>query len=384
MSSQKIRVAIVGVGNCASAFVQGLEYYRDHDGDHIPGLINTVLGGYRISDIEVVAAFDVNEHKVGADVADAIFAHPNNTTKFSDVPATGVRVTNSSVLDGIGEYIEGLFPLAVGEIDDPVKVLRDSGADVLVNYLPVGSEDAVRYWAKVCCDAGVAMVNCMPVFIASDPEWAAKFEAAGVPIVGDDIKSQVGATIVHRNLIKLFADRGMPVDETYQLNVGGNTDFQNMLERKRLKSKKLSKTRAVTSQADKTQSLQSDEATHIGPSDYVPFMRDNKVAFIRLQGRHFGDVPMNVEVRLSVEDSPNSAGVVVDAVRCAKLAMDANISGPIAAPCAYYMKSPPVQMEDTVARDGVVAFADDCKRVADTPDVVVADLRIPQRGVVRM
>ncbi len=373
MSSKNINVAIVGVGNCASSFVQGLEYYRDHEGDHIPGLINTDLGGYRIGDIRVVAAFDVNAEKVGRDLSHAIFTAPNNTKKFSDVPLTGVRVHNSKPLDGIGEYIQDVYPLSDAEIPDPVQVLRESGADVLVNYLPVGSQKAVEYWAQVCLDAGVAMVNCMPVFIASDRGWAAKFTAAGVPIVGDDIKSQFGATILHRALIKLMADRGMPVDTTYQLNFGGNTDFQNMLERKRLASKKLSKTRAVTSQADRDQSLLHDDATHIGPSDFVPHLKDNKIAQIHLEGRHFGDVPMSVEIRLSVEDSPNSAGVVVDAVRCAKLALDAHIGGPLLAPSAYYMKSPIRQMEDTAARDGVFAFVHECQSMISSPSLPVME-----------
>lgn len=354
--SQKIRIAIVGVGNCASSLVQGLTYYKNVTDKPVVGLMHTVLGGYHIRDIEVVAAFDVNETKVGRDVADAIFALPNNTKKFSEVPKTGVIVQNAQVLDGIGEFVRDVVKPSTAPTSDPVEILKKSGAQILVSYLPVGSQKATEYWAEICLKAHIAMINCIPVFIASNPEWAKKFTDAGIPIVGDDIKSQVGATILHRTLVNLFLDRGMPIDHTYQLNVGGNTDFQNMLERGRLTSKKLSKTRSVTSQFKLREKTIADEDVHIGPSDFVPWLHDNKLAFIRIESRHFGDVPMNVEVRLSVEDSPNSAGVVIDAIRCCKIALDRGVAGPLEGPSASFMKSPPRQMTDGDARREVEKF----------------------------
>jgi myo-inositol-1-phosphate synthase len=357
MATKKIKIAIVGIGNCASSLVQGLTYYKDaKKDDTIVGLMHPVLGGYSIGDIEVVAAFDVNETKVGKDLAEAIYAKPNNTVVFAKVTKTGVIVQNAQVLDGIGEYLEDVVKPAKKVAPDPVEILKKVKADVLVCYLPVGSQKAVEYWAEVCLKAKVGMVNCLPVFIASDPAWRKKFINAKVPIVGDDIKSQVGATIVHRVLANLFLDRGMPIDHTYQLNVGGNTDFQNMLERKRLTSKEISKTRAVTSQIDLHDENIAPEDVHIGPSDWVPWLKDNKVAFIRIESRHFGDVPMHIEARLSVQDSPNSAGVVIDAIRCCKLALDNGLGGPLVEPSSYFMKSPPVQFTDAVAREKVEEF----------------------------
>lgn len=354
---RKIKIAIVGVGNCASSFIQGLTYYRDIlDDRKVVGLMHTILGGYRISDITVVAAYDVNKTKVGKDLATAIYAKPNNTTIFAKVAKTGVIVKNAKVLDGIGEYVKEVIEVSKEKLEDPLKELEKSGAEILINYLPVGSEKASKYWAEVCLSAKVAMINCIPVFIASDKVWGEKFRRAGVPIIGDDIKSQVGATILHRTLVNLFMDRGMPIDRTYQLNVGGNTDFQNMLERSRLKSKKISKTGSVTSQIELRDSDIEADNVHIGPSDYVPWMKDNKVAFIRIESRHFGDVPASVEVRLSVEDSPNSAGVVIDAIRCAKLALDHKLAGPLIEACAYFKKSPPRQFTDTEAKKNLEEF----------------------------
>lgn len=312
--------------------------------------MHTVLGGYKISDIEVVAAFDVNGTKVGKDLANAIYAEPNNTKVFAKVEKTGVKVYNAQLLDGIGEYLKDVIHVSKQTLVDPIKILKDSGAEILVSYLPVGSQKATEYWANICLKAKVAMINCIPVFIASDKTWAKKFEEAGMPIIGDDIKSQVGATILHRTLVNLFLDRGMPIDHTYQLNIGGNTDFQNMLERSRLKSKKISKTQSVTSQIELQNAKIDSNDVHIGPSDYIRWLKDNKVAFIRIESRHFGDVPTHVEVRLSVEDSPNSAGVVIDAIRCCKLALDRGIGGPIMSASAYFMKSPPKQFTDTEAR----------------------------------
>ena len=353
----RIKIVIVGVGNCASSLVQGLTYYKDIKNDKkVVGLMHTVLGGYKISDIEVVAAFDVNKTKVGKDLAEAIYAKPNNTYVFAKVKKTGVSVKNVPTYDGIGEYLKDVVEISKNSYSDPVKVLKESGAQILISYLPVGSQIATEYWAEICLKAKVAMVNCIPVFIASNPVWAEKFRKAGVPIIGDDIKSQVGATILHRTLVNLFLDRGMPVDRTYQLNVGGNTDFQNMLERKRLTSKKISKTRSVTSQF-KLRELDIDpENIHVGPSDFVPWLTDNKVAFIRIESRHFGDVPTHVEVRLSVEDSPNSAGVVIDAIRCCKLALDRHIAGPLEEPSSFFMKSPPKQFTDAQAQKNLEKF----------------------------
>jgi len=350
-----IRLAIAGVGNCASSLVQGLAYYRDAEPtDQVPGLMHVTLGGYHIRDIEVVAAFDVDAAKVGLDVAKAIFAGQNNTIRFASVADLGVTVQRGPTLDGLGKYYRATIEESPAEPVDVAEVLRATHADVLVAYLPVGSEEAQKHYAQACLDAGVAFVNAIPVFIASDPEWAAKFEAAGVPIVGDDIKSQVGATIVHRILARLFEDRGLVLDRTYQLNVGGNMDFMNMLERERLESKKISKTQAVTSQLDN--GIEADNV-HIGPSDHVAWLHDRKWAYIRLEGRNFGDVPLNVEMKLEVWDSPNSAGVIIDALRCAKIAKDRGIGGPLLGPSAYFMKSPPVQYRDEKAREMVETFA---------------------------
>ncbi len=357
MADKKIKIAIVGLGNCASSLVQGLTYYKNiKPSEQVVGLMHTVLGGYGISDIELVAAFDVNQTKVGKDVADAIHCEPNNTVVFAKVQKTGVIVQNAEVLDGIGEYLKDVVYPSKKSIPNPAEILKKSGAQILISYLPVGSQEATEFWADVCLNAHIAMINCIPVFIASDPKWAQKFKKTGVPIIGDDIKSQVGATITHRTLVNLFMDRGMPIDRTYQLNVGGNTDFQNMLERKRLTSKKISKTRSVTSQIKLHDMTIDPKNVHIGPSDFVPWMKDNKVAFIRIESRHFGDVPMNVEVRLSVEDSPNSAGVVIDAIRCCKLALDNKVGGPLQAPSSYFMKSPPVQFTDNQARKNLSDF----------------------------
>jgi myo-inositol-1-phosphate synthase len=350
-----IRLAIAGVGNCASSLVQGLAYYRDAEPtDQVPGLMHVTLGGYHVHDIEVVAAFDVDATKVGLDVGKAIFAGQNNTIRFAPVDHIGVSVQRGPTLDGLGKYYRATIEESPAEPVDVAQALRDAQADVLVSYLPVGSEVAQKHYAQACLDTGVAFVNAIPVFIASDPVWAAKFEAAGVPIVGDDIKSQVGATIVHRLLARLFEDRGLVLDRTYQLNVGGNMDFMNMLERERLESKKISKTQSVTSQIDN--GIEADNV-HIGPSDHVPWLNDRKWAYIRLEGRNFGDVPLNIELKLEVWDSPNSAGVIIDAVRCAKLALDRGIGGPLLGPSAYFMKSPPVQYRDEEAHKMVEAFA---------------------------
>ncbi|MGK2958039.1 MAG: inositol-3-phosphate synthase [Acidimicrobiales bacterium] len=351
----KVKLAIAGVGNCASSLIQGLEYYKDADpNDEVPGLMHVQLGDYHIRDIELVAAFDVDATKVGVDVGKAIFAGQNNTIRFASVGHLGVTVQRAPTLDGFGKYYRETCEESPVEAVDITAALRESGADVLVSYLPVGSEIAQKHYAQACLDAGVAFVNAIPVFIASDPEWAAKFEAAGVPIIGDDIKSQVGATIVHRILARLFEDRGMVLDRTYQLNVGGNMDFKNMLERERLESKKISKTQAVTSQLD--HGIDAHDV-HIGPSDHVPWLDDRKWAYIRLEGRNFGDVPLNLELKLEVWDSPNSAGVIIDALRCAKIAMDRGIGGPLLGPSAYFMKSPPVQYRDEEARIMVEDFA---------------------------
>jgi myo-inositol-1-phosphate synthase len=349
-----VRIAIVGLGNCASSLVQGLEYYKDADPtQRVPGLMHVELGGYHIRDVEVVAAFDVDAKKVGKDVSEAIFTEPNNTIRFSDVPPTGVTVMRGRTLDGLGTYYRD----TIVESDEPevdvVEVLRAARADVLISYLPVGSEQADRYYAQCAIDAKVAMVNALPVFLASDPVWAKRFADAGVPIVGDDIKSQVGATITHRVLAKLFEDRGVELDRTYQLNFGGNMDFKNMLERERLTSKKVSKTQSVQSQLEEPL---SKENIHIGPSDHVPWLEDRKWAMIRLEGRNFGDVPLTIEMKLEVWDSPNSAGVIIDALRCAKVAKDRGIGGPLIGPSAYFMKSPPVQFSDDMAREMVEEF----------------------------
>jgi len=352
--SQTIKVAIAGVGNCASSLVQGIEYYRKADpSETVPGLMHVELGGYHVGDTEIVAAFDVDAAKVGLDVSKAIFAGQNNTIRFSDVPALGISVARGPTLDGLGRYYRQVLEESPAEPVDVTRVLRESGAEVLVAYLPVGSEEAQQYYAASALEAGVAFVNAIPVFIASKPEWADRFTKAGVPIIGDDIKSQVGSTIVHRVLTRLFEDRGSVLDRTYQLNVGGNMDFRNMLERERLESKKISKTQAVTSQLD--QQLGEDEV-HIGPSDHVAWLEDRKWAYIRMEGRNFGDVPLNLELKLEVWDSPNSAGVIIDAIRCARLALDRGIGGPLFGPSAYFMKSPPVQYRDDEARDMVERF----------------------------
>jgi len=351
----EVRIAIVGVGNCASSLVQGLEYYKDADpSDRVPGLMHVELGGYHVRDVRVVAAFDVDAKKVGKDVAEAIATEPNNTIRFADVPPLGVPVLRGRTLDSLGMYYRDTIVESDEPEADVVRVLRDEQVDVLISYLPVGSEQADRYYAECALEAGVAFVNALPVFIASDPVWAKRFADAGVPIVGDDIKSQVGATITHRMLAKLFEDRGVELDRTYQLNFGGNMDFMNMLERERLTSKKISKTRSVQSQLE---TPLPKENIHIGPSDHVPWLQDRKWALIRLEGRNFGDVPLTVEMKLEVWDSPNSAGVIIDAVRCAKVAKDRGIGGPLIGPAAYFMKSPPVQYRDEEAREMVEEFA---------------------------
>ncbi len=349
-----VRVAIVGVGNCASSLVQGVEFYKDADaGSRVPGLMHVRFGPYHVSDVEFVAAFDVDAKKVGCDLSEAISASENNTIKICDVPPTGVTVQRGPTSDGLGSFYRDMITESDEPPVDVAAVLRDVGADVLVCYLPVGSEQADRYYAQCALDAGVAFVNALPVFIASDPEWAAKFTAAGVPIIGDDIKSQVGATITHRVLAKLFEDRGVELLRTYQLNFGGNMDFMNMLERSRLQSKKISKTRSVVSQIPHEM---EKAAVHIGPSDHVPWLDDRKWAYIRLEGRAFGDVPLNLEYKLEVWDSPNSAGVIIDAVRAAKIARDRGIGGPVISAASYFMKSPPEQYPDDIARELVEKF----------------------------
>ncbi len=351
----KIKVAIAGVGNCASSLLQGVEYYRGADpAEEVPGLMNVELGGYHVGDIEVVAAFDVDAAKVGLDVGKAIFAGQNNTIRFAPVGDLGVEVLRGPTLDGLGKYYRETIEESPAEAVRVADVLAASGAEVLVSYLPVGSEVAQKHYAQACLDARVGFVNAIPVFIASDPQWSRRFAEAGVPIVGDDIKSQVGATIVHRMLARLFEDRGIVLDRTYQLNVGGNMDFKNMLERDRLQSKKISKTQSVTSQVER--GIGADDV-HIGPSDHVSWLDDRKWAYIRLEGRNFGDVPLNLELKLEVWDSPNSAGVIIDALRCVKLALDRGIGGPLVGPSAYFMKSPPVQHHDEEARRMVERFA---------------------------
>ncbi|MGV9412227.1 inositol-3-phosphate synthase [Nocardia sp. NPDC003693] len=359
----EVRVAIVGVGNCASSLVQGVQYYRDADADStVPGLMHVKFGPYHVRDVKFVAAFDVDAKKVGFDLADAIFASENNTIKISDVPPSGISVQRGPTLDGIGKYYAETIELSDAEPVDVVKVLKDAKVDVLVSYLPVGSEEADKFYAQCAIDAGVAFVNALPVFIASDPVWAKKFADAGVPIVGDDIKSQVGATITHRVMAKLFEDRGVTLDRTYQLNVGGNMDFKNMLERDRLESKKVSKTQAVTSNLEGPLAGKvHDRNVHIGPSDYVEWLDDRKWAYVRLEGRAFGDVPLNLEYKLEVWDSPNSAGIIIDAVRAAKIAKDRGIGGPVIPASAYLMKSPPKQIADDVARAQLEAFIIDAE-----------------------
>lgn len=349
-----VRVAIVGVGNCASSLVQGVHYYKDADPDtRVPGLMHVKFGDYHIGDVEFVAAFDVDAKKVGRDLSEAIVASENNTIKITDVPPTGVTVKRGHTFDGLGEYYREIIEESDEAPVDVVEVLRENRVDVLVSYLPVGSEEADRFYAQCAIEAKVAFVNALPVFIASDPEWAEKFTAAGVPIVGDDIKSQVGATITHRVMAKLFEDRGVELLRTYQLNVGGNMDFMNMLERTRLQSKKISKTQSVTSQIPHEMSKAD---VHIGPSDHVPWLDDRKLAFVRLEGRSFGDTPLSLEYKLEVWDSPNSAGIIIDAVRAAKIALDRGIGGPILSASSYFMKSPPKQYSDDDAREYVEKF----------------------------
>ncbi|MFZ2055397.1 MAG: inositol-3-phosphate synthase [Candidatus Aminicenantales bacterium] len=348
----KIRVAIIGVGNCASSLVQGIEYYRNaKEGDFIPGVMHVNLGGYHIRDVEFVAAFDVDKNKVGKDLSEAVFTWPNNTTKFADVPYKNVKVRRGMTHDGLGKYLSQIIQKAPGATADIVSILRETKTDVVVSYLPVGSEEATKWYVEQVLEAGCAFINCIPVFIASERYWQKRFEARRLPIIGDDIKSQVGATILHRTLVNLYLDRGMPIDRTYQLNTGGNTDFLNMLERERLQSKKISKTNAVTSQI-RARGLNIDpDNVHVGPSDYVPWQKDNKLCFLRIESRHFGNIPTYLDCRLSVEDSPNSGGVVIDAIRCAKLALNNGVSGALFAPSSYFMKSPPRQYTDTEARE---------------------------------
>jgi myo-inositol-1-phosphate synthase len=350
----KVRVAIIGVGNCASSLVQGVEYYKNApDDEFVPGLMHVNLGGYHIRDIEFTAAFDIDAEKVGKDLSEAIFSGPNNTLKFADVPNLGVKVERGMTHDGLGKYLSQVITKAPGPTANVAKILKETQTDVVVSYLPVGSEMATKWYVEQVLEASCGFVNCIPVFIASQDYWANRFKDRGVPIIGDDIKSQVGATITHRVLTRLFADRGVRIDRTYQLNFGGNTDFLNMLERERLDSKKISKTNAVTSQLDYQVEAKN---VHVGPSDYVPWLEDRKWCHIRIEGTTFGDVPLNMELKLEVWDSPNSAGVVIDAVRCAKLAMNNGIGGQLLAPSSYFMKSPPVQYHDDDARDKVEEF----------------------------
>jgi len=353
-NNKEIRVAIAGVGNCASSLLQGIEYYKDATpGETVPGLMHVEMAGYHVRDVNVVCAFDVDAAKVGQDISKAIFSGQNNTIKFSDVPENGVQVLRGPTLDGWGKYYKETCEESPAEPVDVVQAMKDAKVDVMVSYLPVGSEQAQRFYAQACIDAGVGFVNAIPVFISSDPEFAKKFTDAKLPIVGDDIKSQVGATIVHRILARLMEDRGMILDRTYQLNVGGNMDFKNMLERDRLESKKISKTQAVTSQLDN--GIEAGNV-HIGPSDHVGWLDDRKWAYIRLEGRNFGDVPLNIELKLEVWDSPNSAGVIIDALRCAKIAMDRGLGGPLEGASAYFMKSPAKQFHDDVAYQMVEDF----------------------------
>ncbi|GBD08242.1 Inositol-3-phosphate synthase [Candidatus Thermoflexus japonica] len=354
MADRKVRVAIIGVGNCASALVQGVWYYRDVPDDaFVPGLMHVRLGPYHVRDIEFTAAFDIDANKVGKDLAEAIFTPPNNTLKFADVPRLGVKVYRGMTHDGIGRYLSGLIRKAPGPTDNIVRILRDTGTDVVVNFLPVGSEEATKWYVEQVLDAGCAFVNGIPVFIAREPYWQQRFEEAGLPVIGDDVKSQVGATILHRVLTQLFIERGVKVERTYQLNFGGNTDFLNMLERERLESKKISKTSAVTSLIPYEL---PPENIHIGPSDYVPWLQDRKWCYIRIEGTTFGGAPIHLEAKLEVWDSPNSAGVVIDAVRCAKIALDRGLKGALIGPSAYFMKSPPRQFPDHIARQMVEDF----------------------------
>jgi myo-inositol-1-phosphate synthase len=356
----RVRVALIGVGNCANSLLQGVEYYKDAPDDQfVPGLMHVNLGGYHVRDIELTAAFDVTKDKVGKDLSEAIWAHPNDTIKFAEVPKTGVKVSRGMTHDGLGKYISEVVTKAPGETADVVGILRDTNTDVVVNYLPVGSESATKWYTEQVLEAGCAMVNCMPVFIAREAYWQRRFEEKGLPIIGDDIKSQVGATITHRVLTSLFRERGVRLDKTMQLNVGGNSDFLNMLERERLESKKISKTNAVTSMLDYDI---GKENVHVGPSDYVPWLTDRKWAYIRMEGSSFGDVPLNIELKLEVWDSPNSAGIVIDAVRLAKLALNNGVAGSLEGPSAYLMKSPPKQVRDDEAYEATEKFIRDNAR----------------------
>lgn len=351
---RSIRVALIGVGNCASALVQGVHFYRNAEADESPpGLMHVQLGGYHIRDIEFSAAFDVHRHKVGHDLAEAIYAPPNNTHRFADVPKLGVPVYRGPTQDGLGRYVRDVVEESPIPVDDVAEILKETRTEIVVSYLPVGSEQATRWYAEQALAAGCAFINCIPVFIASDPAWQRRFESAGLPLIGDDVKSQVGATIVHRSLARLFEERGVRVDRMYQLNFGGNTDFLNMLERERLESKRISKTTSVTSQIDRPMLATN---AHVGPSDYVPWLNDRKFCYIRLEGTTFGNVPLQCELKLEVWDSPNSAGVVIDAIRCARLALDRGVGGALEAPASYFMKSPPRQFTDPEARQLVEAF----------------------------
>jgi len=361
----KVNVAIIGVGNCASSLVQGVHYYKQaKENEFVPGLMHVNLGGYHISDINFVAAFDIDKNKVGKDIAQAVFTPPNNTFKFSEVPASGVKVQRGMTHDGLGLYLSQIIEKAPGPTADIVKILKDTKTDVVINYLPVGSEEATKWYVEQVLTAGCGLINCIPVFIAREKYWQRRFEQKGLPVIGDDIKSQVGATIAHRVLTRLFRDRGVRLERTYQLNFGGNTDFYNMLERARLESKKISKTNSVTSQLD--YQLDPDDI-HVGPSDYVPWLKDRKFCHIRMEGRTFGDVPLNLELKLEVWDSPNSAGVVIDAIRCCKLALDRGLKGALEAPSSYFMKSPPVQYTDDQAHQMVEEFITANKPVASAP-----------------
>lgn len=373
--SKKVRVAILGVGNCASSLVQGVHYYREAKAeDFVPGLMHVNMAGYHISDIEFSAAIDIDQNKVGKDISEAIYAAPNNTYRFADVPHIGAKVYRGMTHDGLGKYLSQVITKSTSQTDDIVKILKDTGTDVVVNYLPVGSETATKWYVEQILKAGVGLVNCIPVFIAREKYWQDRFKEANLPMIGDDIKSQVGATIVHRMLARLFSERGVKVERTMQLNVGGNTDFYNMLERERLESKKISKTNAVTSQLDYDL---GEDNVHIGPSDYVPWLTDRKWAYVRMEGRTFGDVPLNVELKLEVWDSPNSAGVVIDAVRMVKLGMDRGLSGTLEGPSSYLMKSPPIQYHDDVARELTETFIRE-SNVAAPAEVEIKEVEVTE------
>ena len=361
-----INVAIIGVGNCASSLIQGVYYYKKaKETEFVPGLMHVNLGGYHISDINFVAAFDIDKNKVGEDLAQAIFTYPNNTFKFCEVPSTGVKIQRGMTHDGLGKYLSQIIQKAPGPTADIVQVLKQTKTDVVINYLPVGSEEATKWYIEQVLAAGCGLVNCIPVFVARENYWQERFAEKGLPVIGDDVKSQVGATIVHRVLTRLFGDRGVKLERTYQLNFGGNTDFFNMLERERLESKRISKTNSVTSQLD--YELEADNI-HVGPSDYVPWLNDRKFCHIRMEGRTFGDVPLNLELKLEVWDSPNSAGVVIDALRCCKLGLDRGLKGALVAPCAYFMKSPPIQYTDDEARRMVEEFIASAEQTGETGD----------------